>query len=335
MPGKDPVWRVGGFMETKKNRLTHPAVVCALALLCTFLWGSAFPSVKVGYELFSIAGGDTGSQILFAGYRFTLAGVLTWIISTVTSHRPALPKREIRSRVVLLGLIQTTMQYLFFYIGLSNTTGVKGSIITASNSFFSILLAHFMIRGEKMTLRKGIGCLLGFAGVVVINFSSSGFGGGFSLTGEGFMLISCFAYGLAAVYVKTFAHKDNPFTITAYQLLIGGVLLILMGVLMGGEVHGFTAKSSLLLFYMAVISSVAFSLWTLLLKYNPVGTVSIYGFTNPVFGVILSALFLGEQAFTLQNLGALILVSLGIIVVNRVSGSASGKPKRAISEKDG
>ena len=127
-------------METKKNRLTHPAVVCALALLCTFLWGSAFPSVKVGYELFSIAGGDTGSQILFAGYRFTLAGVLTWIISTVTSHRPALPKREIRSRVVLLGLIQTTMQYLFFYIGLSNTTGVKGSIITASNSFFSCCL---------------------------------------------------------------------------------------------------------------------------------------------------------------------------------------------------
>ena len=87
---------------------------------------------------------------------------------------------------------------------------------------------------------------------------------------------------------------------------------------------------------MAVISSVAFSLWTLLLKYNPVGTVSIYGFTNPVFGVILSALFLGEQAFTLQNLGALILVSLGIIVVNRVTTVPAGEnPKRETSEKDG
>lgn len=304
-------------MDKRRNMLTHPAVVCALALLCTFLWGSAFPSVKVGYQLFSVADGDTGSQILFAGYRFTLAGILTWLISTCTSRRPALPVKEIRGKVLLLGLIQTTIQYLFFYIGLSNTTGVKGSIITASNSFFSILLAHFLIRGEKMTMRKGVGCLLGFAGVVVINFSASGFAGGFSLTGEGFMLISCFAYALAAVYVKTFAHRDNPFTITACQLLIGGVLLIVMGVIMGGEVHGFTVKSSLLLFYMAVISSVAFSVWTLLLKYNPVGTVSIYGFTNPVFGVILSALFLGERAFTLQNLGALVLVSLGIIIVNR------------------
>ncbi|MGI6010240.1 MAG: DMT family transporter [Ruminococcus sp.] len=304
-------------MEKNKNVLTRPAVVCGLALLCTFLWGSAFPCVKVGYKLFSIADGETGSQILFAGYRFTLAGILTWLISTCAARRPAFPVKAIRSRVVLLGLIQTTMQYLFFYIGLSNTTGVKGSIITAANSFFSILLAHFMIRGEKMTLRKGIGCLLGFAGVVVINFSVSGFGGGFSLTGEGFMLISCFAYALAAVYVKTFADQDNPFTITAYQLLIGGVLLIFMGLAMGGQVHGFTVKSSLLLFYMALISSVAFSVWTLLLKYNPVGTVSIYGFTNPVFGVILSALFLGEKAFTLQNLAALVLVSLGIIIVNR------------------
>ena len=304
-------------MEKRKINLTHPGVVCALALMCTLLWGSAFPCVKTGYRLFHIASGDTGSQILFAGYRFTLAGILTWLISTVGNKRPALPKREIWGNVLLLGLIQTTMQYVFFYIGLSNTTGVKGSIITASNSFFSILLAHFLIKGEKMTMRKAVGCLLGFAGVVLINFSADGFGGGFSLMGEGFMIISCFAYALAAVYVKTFADKDNPFTITAYQLLIGGALLILLGTIMGGEVHGFTVQSTMLLCYMAALSSVAFSVWTLLLKYNPVGTVSIYGFTNPVFGVILSAIFLGESAFTLQNLAALLLVSLGIIIVNR------------------
>lgn len=273
--------------------------------------------------MFHIQSGDIGSQILFAGYRFTLAGVLAWLISSVSTKKPAVPKKEIWGKVLLLGLIQTTIQYVFYYIGLSNTTGVKGSIITASNSFFSILLAHFMIKGEKMTVRKSIGCLLGFVGVVLINFSSEGFAGGFSLLGEGFVLISCFAYALAAVYVKTFTNKDNPITITAYQLLIGGILLIVLGFAMGGEVHGFTLKSSLLMFYMGIISSVAYSIWTLLLKYNPVGKVSIYGFMNPVFGVILSAIFLGESAFTLQNLGALVLVSLGIIVVNRQTSCKS------------
>ncbi len=306
-------------MEKKRNYLTHPAVVCMLALLCTLLWGSAFPSVKIGYRLFSIDGGDTGSQILFAGYRFTLAGILAWVISSLMQKKPAFPVKGIRGKVVFLGILQTTIQYVFFYIGLSNTTGVKGSIITATNSFFSILLAHFLIKGEKMTLRKSLGCLLGFAGVVVVNMTSGGFAGGFALTGEGFMIISCFAYALAAVYVKSFTDQDNPFTITSWQLLLGGILLIIIGKSLGGQVHGFTPVSSLLLFYMAVISSVAFSVWTLLLKYNPVGTVSIYGFTNPVFGVILSALFLGEKAFTLQNLLGLILVSLGIIVVNRTA----------------
>ena len=102
---------------------------------------------------------------------------------------------------------------------------------------------------------------------------------------------------------------------TAYQLLIGGMILIAIRLGLGGEVHGFTPKSTLLMVYMAIISSVAFSLWALLLQYNSVGRISIYGFTNPVFGV-LSAVFLGENALTLQNLGALLPVSLGIIIVN-------------------
>ena len=67
---------------------------------------------------------------------------------------------------------------------------------------------------------------------------------------------------------------------------------------------------------MALISTAAFSLWTLLLKYNPVGKVAIYGFTIPVFGVALSGLFLGEQIVTVKNLSALLLVSIGILIVN-------------------
>ena len=94
---------------------------------------------------------------------------------------------------------------------------------------------------------------------------------------------------------------------------------------MGGRVSGFTIPSSLLLLYMAMISAVAYSLWGILLKYNPVSRIAVFGFMNPVFGVILSALLLGEnnQAFSLYGLAALILVSLGIFLVNRKDTSVS------------
>lgn len=91
------------------------------------------------------------------------------------------------------------------------------------------------------------------------------------------------------------------------------------GFLLGGRLHGFTVSSVSLLVYMAVISAVAYSLWGILLKYNPVGKVAVYGFMNPVFGVILSAVLLGEknQAFTIQGLVSLLLVCGGIYMVNR------------------
>ena len=68
-----------------------------------------------------------------------------------------------------------------------------------------------------------------------------------------------------------------------------------------------------------MISAVAYTLWGVLLKYNPVSRVSVFGFMNPVFGVLLSALILGEsaQALSIYALAALVLVSLGIYVVNK------------------
>ena len=70
--------------------------------------------------------------------------------------------------------------------------------------------------------------------------------------------------------------------------------------------------------YLALLSAVAYSLWGTLLKYNPVARVSIYGFMNPVCGVLLSALLLGESqnAFGAAGLAALALVCVGIWLVN-------------------
>ena len=169
-----------------------------------------------------------------------------------------------------------------------------------------------------MTWKKSIGCLIGFAGVIVINLTPGGMAGGFQWMGEGLILVCSMAYGASSVTLKLLSGKETPTAITAFQL-----------VLLGGHVRGFTMRSVLLLLYMALLSTAAFSIWALLLKYNPVGKVAVFGFTIPVFGVALSAVFLGEDIWKIQNLAALILVSAGIIFVNREKESKNDTDQRA------
>lgn len=292
----------------------NTAVRTVLALVCCALWGSAFPCIKIGYEMFHIEG--AGSQILFAGYRFFLAGIFAYAAACITERRLVTIKRSSVPYVFGQGILQTTIQYVCFYIGLAHTTGAKGSVINASNAFFSIIMAHFVMKSEKMTWRKGLGCLVGFAGVVVINMAPGAWGSGFALNGEFLVLLCSFAYGTSSVTLKLISDRETPTAITAFQLLFGGGVLILIGLVSGGSVYGFHMKSTLLLVYMALLSTVSFSLWAALLKYNPVGKVSIFGFSIPVFGVALSAVFLHERIVSVQNLAALVLVSIGIIIVN-------------------
>lgn len=306
-------------MENSSVMLKKNWVICLLAMVCCVLWGSAFPCVKIGYQMLAIDAGDTGSQILFAGARFTLAGVLTILIGSFLSRRVLVPAEGSWHMVGRLCLVQTVIQYLLFYIGLANTTGVKSSIIEASNVFLAILASSLLFHYEKLGKGKVIGCVLGFAGVVLINLNGTGLDASMSFLGEGCVFLSTVSYAFSSVLIKKYSQKENPVTLSGYQFMAGGLVMALAGLLMGGRLEGFTAASTGLLVYMAMISAVAYSLWGILLKYNPVGKVAVYGFMNPVFGVILSALLLGEQnqAFTIQGLISLVLVCAGIYVVNR------------------
>ena len=190
-----------------------------------------------------------------------------------------------------------------------------------------------MLQSEKMTWKKGIGCIFGLAGIIVINLAPGAWGEGFSVQGEGMILVCTVAYGVSTVILKMISDKESPMTITSYQILFGSIFLIIIGFIMGGKVEGFTLKSSLLLLYMALLTTVAFSIWTILLKYNPVGRVAVYGFTIPIFGVALSAVFLGEKIISVRNLSALLLVSLGILIVNGKSPALSGKNREAQGDK--
>lgn len=123
----------------KKDFLQKTWVVCALALVCTFLWGSASPCIKLGYALFKIPSSETWTQVLFAGTRFVLAGVLTILIGSILNRKMLLPTKSSVPSIVKLATFQTILQYIFFYIGLAHNSGVKASIINGSNTFFVIL----------------------------------------------------------------------------------------------------------------------------------------------------------------------------------------------------
>ena len=305
--------------HTKETMLQKPMVVAILALVCCLLLGSAFPCIKIGYKLFAIASDDSVSQLVFAGTRFTLAGVLVILFGSLIGRKVLRPQTDNWGRILILALFQTILQYVFFYMGLAHTTGVKSSIIEAANVFIAILFSVFLFRFEKLTTGKVVGCIVGFAGVVLINLTGSGMDVSFSLKGEGAILASTIAYALSAGLIKLFSRKEDPVVLSGYQFFIGGLVMTAIGVLMGGRMTVTEPTALLLLLYMAFISAVAYTIWGILLKYNPVARVSVYGFMNPVFGVILSAFLLGEknQAFGLQGVAALVLVCIGIYVVNR------------------
>lgn len=304
------------------------AMILFCAVLCTLLWGSAYPGVKIGYTLFHIPDNDVWGQLLFAGSRFSLAGLMVLVITLITHRGQCLPHKQAVPAILLLGLVQTTLEYVFFYIGLSHTTGVKGSILNATETFLAVILAHFVYSNDKLTRPKVLGCAVGFAGVVVINWGG-GMDAHFALNGEGFIMLAAASFAVGSLISKWAASLEDSMIVTGWQLFFGGALLAAAGLLGGARLAIPSPQALGLLIYLAALSAVAFTLWTLLIKYNPVSKISIYNFLTPVFGVLLSGIFLKESFLSIKNLSALILVCIGITLVNKADEQPESLPTAA------
>lgn len=296
---------------------TNKVNVMLIALICSLLWGSAYPSIKIGYNIFRISVNDTPSKLVFAGYRFTIAGVMVLLFFLIINKTLRLPNKKQLPKVFVMGVFQTTFQYIFFYIGLANTTGVNAAILNSFGIFFSVILAHFIYRDDRINFSKIIGCIMGFIGIIILNFTEDLMHFNFNFYGDGFIIIAAIIASGASIYGKEISNSINTVLLTGYQLLFGGVLLIILGFISGGTLSNFNTTSTSLLIYMGFLSAAAFTLWTSLLKYNKVGSVSSYNFLIPVFGAILSSIFLRESFFQFKNALALILVCVGIYVVNK------------------
>ena len=317
-------------MENRKTGfLTNPFVVCVLAVFCCALWGSATPFIKMGYELI-LPTKNTASTILFAGMRFVAAGFLTIVIYSVARRRVLIPKRENVGRILTVSAFQTVLQYIFFYVGLANTSGVKGTVLSGSTAFFALLIAALIFKQEKLTVKKILACILGFAGIIVVNLNGLDFTMNFF--GDAFVLFSSIASAASSSLIKRYSKHEDPVVISGYQFIVGGLVMIVAGLSFGGRVHFGSAAAVGVFVYLAMLSAVAYSLWGILLKHNPVSKVSIYSFMTPVFGVILSEIFLTEDSkVSYLNLAiTLVLVCTGILLINyktRQEREADARPK--------
>ncbi|MBD7911205.1 MULTISPECIES: DMT family transporter [Clostridium] len=296
---------------------TNRKYIILLAILCTFLWGSAYPAIKLGYDVFGIGSDESFLKLIFAGYRFLIAGIILIVIQKLMG-KSIMPKSiGDFKKITLLGAIYTLMQYVFLYIGMTNTTGVKSSILGSLGSFINIFLVHFIYMDDKLSRKKIIGCIIGFLSIIVLNFEIGTIGSSFNLMGDGLLIFSALMGSIGSIYNKNLVKTNDVFVITGWQLILGSLMLIIIGKSAGGNLPIISAESGILLLYMALISSVALVIWSTLYKYNKVGNITMYNFLTPIFGAILSAFLLGESIFEIKNLVALTLACIGIWIVNR------------------
>ena len=305
-------------------------IACICAITCCLLWGSAFPCVKIAYNLFAVDVDSAPSLILFAGTRFSLAGAFVIAFGCVLQRKFLRPQAKNLWRIALLALFQTALQYTFYHIGLAHTSGVKASVLNGLGVFFTILIACFAFRTEAFNLVKLTGCILGFAAVILINLSGN-FTFEFTALGEGFIILSSLSAAISAGFVKIFSKREDTVALCGYQFLFGGAVLVVIGLSCGGSYRPSSAGSVFLLLYLAFLSACAFTLQGILLKYNPVSKIAVFKCSTPLFGATFSAIILGESDKLLSyfTLIAIVLVCAGIFIINKFG------EKRLKNEKSG
>lgn len=297
---------------TRNGLIQRPLVWVGAGLLCSILWASAPAAIKTAYRALSIGSDDIPSMLLFAGIRFALGGLLTLLFfSAKTRSLPRLP-RALWFRVLWLGLVQTTIHYAFYFVGAARTSGTHMVIISSMQSFIMVILAHFVDRYDRLSRRKGVAILCGVTGIVLLNVGQGGDGATFA--GDALIFVATLMATLATFIIRKIVRELDPFRLTGWQLLFGGTTLIAAGIGFGGKIT-FTFQGVWLIVYLAAVSAIAFSLWSVLLEHHPITRVGIFNSLIPVFGTLLAGIFLAENIWRFQTILAMLLVSFGVYLI--------------------
>ena len=299
----------------KPSIFQRPLWVTIFALTAAIAWGWAYPLIKLGFAEFGITQTMTGSKMLFAGLRFALAGFILLAIAAATGRNFRVSRPRDWGYMLIFALLNTTLHYSFFYIGLSHSDGARAAIINSLSVFLVVILACIFFKSDRLTPRKILGCSIGLMGIFILNVGKGG-GGQFTFMGDGMIILNACCSAFASLLTRGLSRRVDVFVGTGYSLFFGGLLLVIPSLLMQGTLPQITLYGLVILSLLIGISALGFALYNKLITCNPVGKVAIFNSLIPVVGAVTSCLCLGEP-FYWKYLAATLLAMSGIYIINK------------------
>ena len=266
--------------QAKTSVFQNPTWVVVFALTAAIAWGWAFPLIKVGFNAFGITTDMTGSKMLFAGLRFA-AGLIVQSVARCSGRSFTARATSDWWFILSFALMNTTLHYFFFYIGMSHSEGSRAAILNSLSTFLVVLLACVCFRSDKLTSRKILGCAIGFGGILTLNLGGTE-SGSFTWLGDGMIILNAICSALSGLMTRGLSRRVDVFVGTGYSLTIGGMLLIIPGLALGGMLPHVNFFGIVCLLLLIAISAVGFALYNKLLSCNPVGKVAIYNSLIPI-----------------------------------------------------
>ncbi len=281
----------------------------ALALLLSALWGGNPVAIKIGLL--------DAPPFRLGWMRFLLGGVsiLAWVWWSGALADFRIGRRE-RLPLAFLGLLFTA-QVGCLNLGTQLTSASHSAVLLNAYAVHTVVLAHFMVPGDRLTARKLSGVLAAYAGIVLLFVRQLGAGGA-TLLGDVIVSVSALLLGERTIYLARAVQRIDPAKLLLAQALIGAVGLATVSLwLEAGSPYRWTTPLALSLLYQGVVVAgfnFTANLW-LLKHYRPSALAGFY-LTSPTFGVLLSALITGEP-LTGALLLASVLVAIGIGLTSR------------------
>lgn len=284
-----------------------PLQAALLTVALCMLFGANAVAVKISL---------TGLGVFTtAGLRFSIASLTIFLWAYLTG-RPLVLSRSQLFQLIPLGLV-FWVQLSLFYLGLSRTTASHGTLVANALPFGVMVLAHFFIPGDRISRKKILGLLLGFGGVLVLFKDSLGLSDDI-LVGDLYILAAIVIWSGNAIYSKRILPGFRPYQVMLYPMLISAPLFLLSGFLFDGAMVRFVDGRILLsmLYQTFVTASFGMVAWVTMMKKYGATALHSFVFVMPISGVFFGILILNEP-LTFSLIGAIVLVSAGLLVINR------------------
>ncbi len=282
-------------------------------LLLGLLFGSSLISSRFGLTEFP--------SLTFVGLRM-LVSTVCFALAYTFGRNYAWPTDPLVWRHgIVMGLIGTAIPMNAFIASLAYISGGLAAIIGAAGPAFTVLLAHFLLKDERMTWQKGLGVALALSGAIILSLrGESGLEGGGEQAYIGYLLVigSNISSSFGIIYARTFLKGANTFQVTSVRVLTAGIITLPIAWLVSGiDFSEVTRVGITSLFYSAIISSfIGFILSLYIVTNFGVATSIMTNYVVPVVAAVGGILILDEQV-TLGMLGGMAVIAVGVYIINR------------------